>query len=528
MILRCTKASCFARWSLLVIVFFFCAWRSYLPQPYALKFRQNPLDYEGELRSLLERADGRSQRLIRRYNRHDIFDDLQLDLGPSVRYRDYAGSIEQAANDLFPFAHKHPRTQYLVHNAKAAAALHAHPLSVSELGASKIPMPERLCTTAKNATHLPDTWNVWKMLNPHLDVVVYNDNTMEDWLNENLNLRGRPGELSFREEYERLPRMILKSDFYRYLQVFFEGGIYADSDTEPLHAITEWGNRGTTQDWTDKRMLALTTEAQKLGRDNKTLHDLVPINEAPPMLIFAIEYWTNTWWNTVNCGMQTVQWVFAAQPGHPVFLDLFQHIINVSHEVDRAKDPELWLSDDAVFQWTGPCIFASAVWRYLWARWGFDYTEVIGAKHPVRVGDVLIMPYGAMQATFSELHVEQPMETMLWHGAHGFGENGWRTREAVAATDDGGTNPEKTDPAQEGKEEEPATVGDGSEEPISPLDDATHDETGALTTEQQVMADALERARRMKQEKVDRNPLKLIRPEDQRSDKAEVNEELRS
>lgn len=510
--LRCTNASCLARCALLLMIIC-CISIFYLPTPHSLTFCKNPIRYESQLRELLAKADDQSSQLIQGFNREQIFNNLQLDLGPTVRYSDYVAMIEGAANDVFPFAQKHPKTDSLVQNAKAAAALHAWPLSVNNAGSSHEKMPERLCTTARNMSDMPSQWATWPVLNPHLDIFVYNDTTMEEWLDANVNLPGQNGELSFREEYERLPRMIMKSDLFRYLQVFFEGGIYADSDTAPIHAITEWGNKGSTQDWTDKQMLALTTEAQMLGRGDPS--ELVPINEAPPLLIFSIEHWIDQWWDTTMCGMQAVQWAFGGYPGHPIFLDLFNHVIAISKEVDTLENKDVWMTDEAVFQWTGPCIFAGAVWRYLWARWGFDFRRLNGVEHPVRVGDVLIMPYGAFQATYSELHVEQPWETMMWHGANGFRENGWRTREAEQKA------AEKDDQSEDNADGE--VDGDESEEsPPDGVDQASAE----LTARQWAYFQRVEKSRQRRLEKVSKTPIKM--GSGSKVESAETSEELRA
>ena len=492
--LRCARKTWTIRCALLLVVS--CSiWFFSLPAPRIQTLCKNPIRYERRLRELMVRADERSDQLIQDFNRHAIFNDLQLDLGPTVRYIDYVAMIEDAANQVFPFAHNHPKTQNLVQNAKAAAVLHAYPLAVNDAASLRERMPERLCTTTRNISEMPSQWATWPLLNPHLEIVVYNDTTMEEWLDDNVNLPGHQGGLSFREEYERLPRMIMKSDIFRYLQVFFEGGLYADSDTAPIHAITEWGIRGS-QDWTDAEMLALTTEAQMLGRDDAT--KLVSISEAPPLLIFSIEHWMNQWWDVTMCGMQAVQWTFGGYPGHPVFLDLLNHILAVSKEVDTSADKDIWMTDEAVFQWTGPCIFAGAVWRYLWARWGFDFRRLNGIEHPVRVGDVLIMPYGSFQASFSELHVEQPWQTMLWHGANGFTTKGWRTRDAEEKTVE-----------KEGQAEKAATQDQPEEEASEPYADDMDDLDAIYAARRKDRQRAIQASKKLRQEKIAKTPIKL-------------------
>lgn len=69
-------------------------------------------------------------------------------------------------------------------------------------------------------------------------------------------------------------------------------------------------------------------------------------------------------------GLQIVQWTIAAQPGHPVFLDVLWRIVRRWEEegaktirainVNMEKD-----SNDAVLEWTGPGPWSDAVIRYV-------------------------------------------------------------------------------------------------------------------------------------------------------------------
>ena len=320
-----------------------------------------------------------------------------------------------------------------VQTARSAATLHSNSYNGSSYESNGGLMPHRIGSTIKNISEMPEQFQAWRTLNPDWEVTLFDDDVMEEWLHTRLIVPGAFGaqRTALLEAYDRLPRPILKSDFFRYLLVFFDGGLYTDSDTSCIHAISEWGNKGTTQDWTDPTLLALTNQAQSWGRPRGSPRP-IPINEAPPALIISLESSVQTtsfaWQEQANTGGQVVQWTFGGKPGHPVLLDVIQRIIEVSREVDELRandDMETWMRDEYVFFWTGPTVWSSAVWRYLWARWGFDFRRLNEITHPVRIGDVLIFPYASFQATFSELNVEQPLETCVWHGAFGFQR--WRT-----------------------------------------------------------------------------------------------------
>lgn len=218
------------------------------------------------------------------------------------------------------------------------------------------------------------------------------------------------------EIYDRLPRRILKSDLFRYLMIFLKGGVYADPDTSCIVPVAEWGQNGTTKDMTDFRLLQLATTAQALIHGNSSRSSPTPINEAPPALIVALETETT---RDDSEGGHFAQYAFASAPGHPMFLDLLQHIVEASRamaDLRAAGDLKTWTSAQVVFTWTGAEIWSSAIWRYLWARWGFDSRRLHGIDHPVRVGDVLILPAEAFKASSADPAQQESTEACVWHG----------------------------------------------------------------------------------------------------------------
>lgn len=59
-------------------------------------------------------------------------------------------------------------------------------------------------------------------------------------------------------------------------------------------------------------------------------------------------------------GLQIVQWTIAAQPGHPVFLDVLDRVVQKWRAaVKNGED----LSKVDVLQWTGPGAWTDAVIR---------------------------------------------------------------------------------------------------------------------------------------------------------------------
>ena len=94
---------------------------------------------------------------------------------------------------------------------EAATALHAYPLSVDNAGSSaNVKIPDWLSPIRRSSSDMILQWSDWKVLKPYLEIVVYNDTTMENWLDKILGFFNRNNRMSFRDEYELLPCMIFE------------------------------------------------------------------------------------------------------------------------------------------------------------------------------------------------------------------------------------------------------------------------------------------------------------------------------
>ena len=75
--------------------------------------------------------------------------------------------------------------------------------------------------------------DIFKNLNPAYSYYLYNDNDMDNFVNENFN-----GEIA--ECYNKLNIIVAKVDFWRYLVLYKYGGIYLDMDSnieKPLNEL---------------------------------------------------------------------------------------------------------------------------------------------------------------------------------------------------------------------------------------------------------------------------------------------------
>lgn len=90
--------------------------------------------------------------------------------------------------------------------------------------------------------------------------------------------------------YEGLSRSVLRTDMFHYLEVFLEGGVYANSDTSGVVFVSGWGRKEEIlQYWTDPTLLRLKAEALRLTYGDSRQPRPRPVNEEPPALSVAFE-----------------------------------------------------------------------------------------------------------------------------------------------------------------------------------------------------------------------------------------------
>ncbi|WVR08900.1 hypothetical protein IAU60_005959 [Kwoniella sp. DSM 27419] len=196
-------------------------------------------------------------------------------------------------------------------------------------------------------------------------------------------------------------RGVLKADFLRYLLPLVVGGVYSDVDTEPIRPIEQWGH-------TDVEYLDLHATDGPDWRKKLSTHPAVIV--AVDVDVHAYQGWENSWPRPVGI----CQWTLSSAPGHPIFLDAVRRVVNASRvvsdwedwragEIQRlesegrngeAQDLQGQHRDHAmnVMEWTGPGLFTDSVMSYILARFDVTWHRLRGLNHPLRIGDVLILP----------------------------------------------------------------------------------------------------------------------------------------
>ncbi|KAJ9115018.1 hypothetical protein QFC22_005346 [Naganishia vaughanmartiniae] len=167
--------------------------------------------------------------------------------------------------------------------------------------------------------------------------VFYDDERADTWISRQL----RNSEVAW--AWGALRRGVLKADFFRYLVVLVQGGLYSDVDTKPLKPVREWGSFG--------------------------LHLYDTSSTDGP-----------AWWTKI-----------AAQPSIVVGLEVDVHEFagwkKLHAKASLAYQPRM--------EHTGPGIWTDAVLAYLKARYNVTWHDLRGLQHPLRIGEVMVLPITA-------------------------------------------------------------------------------------------------------------------------------------
>ncbi|GAA5996878.1 glycosyltransferase family 32 protein [Rhodotorula paludigena] len=183
-----------------------------------------------------------------------------------------------------------------------------------------------------------DTLRSWTERNDGWTVVRHNDSQADAWVRRRFTLDSNDGGAhGVVRAWERLAEpAVLRSDFWRYLVLAVEGGVYADTDVQCLQAVERWGDDVS---WKGER----------------------PEGYAAPSLVVGVEAdvgnrhdW-HSWWPRP---LQISQWTMASARGHPVLLDTVRRIV----ESALLPDDE---QPKSVMEKTGPGPFTDAVLSYL-------------------------------------------------------------------------------------------------------------------------------------------------------------------
>ncbi|PNH07693.1 Initiation-specific alpha-1,6-mannosyltransferase [Tetrabaena socialis] len=192
----------------------------------------------------------------------------------------------------------------------------------------------------------------WRARNPNHTHVLWGPADVEE-LVDTMFPAFAPAFRSFRH----LP--VLRADLARYLVVFAFGGVYADVDTRCLRPVDGWAD----------------------GRPASNVSAIVGVE--------ADAHGIPEWWRYWGRELQFCQWVFAAEPAHP----LLAHVVFRISQLLESQPAEQLTAEDVIHV-TGPAVMSDAVYDYLKSK-GHEWTEFRGMKQGTMVGDLLLLPITA-------------------------------------------------------------------------------------------------------------------------------------
>jgi len=214
----------------------------------------------------------------------------------------------------------------------------------------------------------------WRMLNPDFEYRIYNDTDIDTYVKHRAP--------QYVDVWQNLST-VEKSDFWRYLVLSLDGGVYSDSDTLCLQPVASWGECSNA-----------FVGVERFSPDEKE------------RLSAKATY-----------SLQFCQWTLASAPGHPLLAHTVEYVADAIRTGNlHVPKSELWSGQMRVLHRTGPGIFTRAVFDYLR---GFNVSGATVLEGG-RVGDVTFLPIPAFNA---KSHRREPHRKLVWHNFDG----SWKT-----------------------------------------------------------------------------------------------------
>ena len=186
----------------------------------------------------------------------------------------------------------------------------------------------------------------WMKLNPDYSHIIWNDDSMKSVVDSEFS---RDIQLA----YEKLPFIVQKTDYFRYLILSRYGGVYSDIDTTCLTRIDNWG-KGFS-----KFNVIVGLEWDRI--------DNIPASS----LYFQ--------------KIQIQQWTIATTPNHKLMLDFIKSLTNVI----LSSDSNTLKNRSKIIAMTGPEAFTIAVDEYI-KTFNKSLEEMHSSKRSIQFGDVIV------------------------------------------------------------------------------------------------------------------------------------------
>jgi alpha 1,6-mannosyltransferase len=221
--------------------------------------------------------------------------------------------------------------------------------------------PETSRPKKDKMANIKDWMKKWETMNPTHDYHLFGDEELVKFVGEHLR-----DESALHNVLLGTANPAVKSDLLRYLILYFNGGVYTDTDTISLKPIDNW----VPEQYRDKARVIVGIEFDRLEGAN---------------------------WRGVHDELQFCQWTVAATPGHRLFTTMLTRAMVFLEELQRPwslRGLALGLSHNDVLTTTGPSAWTDAVFQELRTM---DPTltslrDLSGLTEERLIGDILILP----------------------------------------------------------------------------------------------------------------------------------------
>lgn len=123
--------------------------------------------------------------------------------------------------------------------------------------------------------------------------------------------------------WEYMKRGVMRADYFRYLVVLLEGGVYSDVDTYPLRPIDEWGKT--------------KPEIYDISSTDGPVEKWKSVVEASePSVVIAVDVdvhakmdWGKSWPRPLGI----CQWTLSGAPHHPIYVDAVRRVVNATQYI---------------------------------------------------------------------------------------------------------------------------------------------------------------------------------------------------
>ncbi|KAK6079478.1 alpha-mannosyltransferase och1 [Seiridium cupressi] len=211
-----------------------------------------------------------------------------------------------------------------------------------------------------------------------------------------------PNQTDYLETFNKLRNPGLKSDLFRYMVLYAEGGVYSDLDTRPKKPINEW----VPEAYRPTARLVVGLEYDSLG------------GEVGESYTYPVQF---------------AQWTIAAAPQHNVFTQMIDRCIqrlgelSEKHGAGNSDRGLLNSNDDDVLKATGPVAWTEIIFQDIQRQAPEiqSLQDLSRMEEPRLYGDILVLPingFGSGQPHSGSARWFTPKEALVTHHA----KSSWR------------------------------------------------------------------------------------------------------